>query len=116
MEEYKVGLIKGRHDMPVSEFILDEVKDVFDFKSIADKIDNWIKFHISFSTYFGGPANQVDYTDIQLLQSNQRLVVYVTGLTCVTAELIRICLYRGVHLTLMHYDRESGEYKPQVIS
>ena len=116
MTNYIVGLIAGRHDMPVKGYILNEVENVFDFDLMANKIENWINSHLTFSNHCGHATNQMDYYDILLSESNQRLVVYVTGLTAVVAELIRVCLYKGVHLTLMHYDRDNNEYKPQVIS
>lgn len=116
MTNYIVGLIAGRHDMPVKEYILKEVENVFDFDLMANKIEDWINSHLTFSTHMGGAPNQADYTDVSVWQSNQRLVVYVTGLTAVTAELIRVCFNKGVKLTLMHYDRDNNEYKPQVIS
>ena len=110
-----VGLIAGRHDMPVQSFILNEVEDVLDFDLIRHQVENWIDSHLTFSRHMGGAANQADYTDVSVWTSNERLFVYVTGLTSVTAELIRVCFNKGVQLTLMHYDRESGAYKPQVI-
>jgi hypothetical protein len=41
--------------------------------------------------------------------------VYVTGLSAALAAVIRGCAYNGVPLTLMHYDRDTGEYAEQVI-
>ena len=87
-----VGLIRGRHCMPVSEYIFDSVEDVHDYAGIHDRVSRFVK------------------------NSDNDLVVYVTGLTSVVAEVVSACLYNGVHLTLMHYDTESGGYLPQRIS
>ena len=39
MKEIKVGLIKGRHEMPVDKYIFeDEIKDVFDTSFISSFI------------------------------------------------------------------------------
>lgn len=43
------------------------------------------------------------------------LVCYITGLSSVTAALVQVCAVYGVELTLMHYDRDTDEYVPQVI-
>lgn len=40
---------------------------------------------------------------------------YITGLSSVTAALVQVCAVYGVELTLMHYDRDTDEYVPQVI-
>lgn len=36
-------------------------------------------------------------------------------LSSVTAALVQVCAVYGVELTLMHYDRDTDEYVPQVI-
>lgn len=40
---------------------------------------------------------------------------FITGLSSVTAALVQVCAVYGVELTLMHYDRDTDEYVPQVI-
>lgn len=94
MKEVKVGLIKGRHEMPVESYIFDVIENVLDFDAIHNGVVSFMKKNID---------------------SDVRLVVYVTGLTSVTAEVIKVCALNQVKLTLMHYDRESGNYLPQVI-
>lgn len=36
-------------------------------------------------------------------------------MSSVTAALVQVCAVYGVELTLMHYDRDTDEYVPQVI-
>ena len=43
------------------------------------------------------------------------LVVYVTGLTVALVEVMNYCHRNNVHLVLMHYNRETGEYYPQEV-
>lgn len=43
------------------------------------------------------------------------LTVYVTGLSVALVAVINACHSLGVCLTLMHYDRDSGEYYPQPV-
>lgn len=110
-----VGLINGRHDLPVIEFIFDTIEDVLDFKSIKNGIANFLNKEIGIKTVDGSAINQFDYTTVQILRGENELVVYITGLTPVVAELIRQCALNGVSLTLMHYDREANAYVPQNI-
>lgn len=110
-----VGLINGRHDLPVTEFISDSISDVLDFKSISNRIADFLNKEIGIKTVDGSAINQFDYTTVQILRGENELVVYITGLTPVVAELIRQCALNGVSLTLMHYDREANAYVPQNI-
>lgn len=113
--EIKVGLIKGRHEMPVEEYIFDEVQDVFDFAAMEKKITNFLQEKVGVTTHFGCCINQADDVCVEHFESEDELVVYVTGLTAVTAELIRVCMLNEVRLTLMHYDRDTDSYRTQRI-
>ena len=115
MKEIKVGLIKGRHEMPVSNYIFDEINDVLDFDSMNKQIVNFINDNINVYAAYGCGINQIGYEDVEVLTADTKLIVYVTGLTSVTAELIKVCALKGISLTLMHYDRDTGDYLPQVI-
>lgn len=110
-----VGLINGRHDLPVTEFIFDSIEDVLDFQSIRNGIADFLNNEVGIKTVDGSAINQFDYTTVQILRGENELVVYITGLTPVVAELIRQCALNGVSLTLMHYDREANAYVPQNI-
>ena len=117
MEELKVGLIKGRHEMPVTEYIIDwEIGDIFaDYDRIKESIIEFILKKVGVNDIYGQCINSTDYTDVKMFRGKKHLIVYVTGLTIVTAELIRICAYNGIALDLMHYDSKSGEYVKQSI-
>lgn len=112
-ETVTVGLIAGRHDLPVSEFIFDEIGNVLDFKAISDHISNFISTRVGVGSASGCGVNQRDYSDVELFAGTRDLVVYVTGLTAVSTALVAVCALNGVDLTLMHFDRNSGEYVPQ---
>lgn len=114
-KEVKVGLIEGRHPLPVEGYMLKEIKNVLDFQSIEREVRNWINKNITFKKVMGGATNQCDYTDVMVFTSVERLVVYITGLTAVTAAVIKVSSEMGVKLTLMHYDREEDRYLPQQI-
>lgn len=110
-----VGLIKGRHEMPVDNYIFENIENVFDFSIMADTISAFLKNSIGIKITYGSCLNQNDYTDVQMFTGCNELVVYITGLTAVTAELIRLCALNGISLTLMHYNNATNEYVAQKI-
>lgn len=111
-----VGLCAGRHDMPVGEFIFPTEVDPTDFEGMQHTVDafldNRVGTHLS---NYGTRFNDNELSDIEVTTGDRPLVVYVTGLTACVAAVIRGCVYRGIELTLMHYDRTTGAYLPQVV-
>ena len=86
-----MGTIKGRHPLPVDEYVFDEdIKDIRDFDFMGDKVHEKLRYCSA-------------------------LTLYVTGLTVVTTEICSYCSYNNIPLTLLHFDRETGEYFPQVV-
>lgn len=108
-----VGLIAGRHELPVDRYIFDEIKDVLDFEAVKAGVSAFLQEQVGITQKTGTCINQNDYTDVQMFSGCKKLVVYVTGLTSVVAEVISQCALNGVSLTLMHFDRDSGKYVPQ---
>ena len=108
-----VGLCKGRHDLPVNEYIFDKIEDVTDFVAMRQRIREFLDDRVGIGRVFGQGLNQDDYTDVQVFRGKNELTVYVTGLTAAVAELISECLRNGVALTLMHYDAKALTYLPQ---
>lgn len=106
----KVGLINNRHPMPVQNYIFEkEIENVFDFESIKNEIKEFILEWCSYC------INQTDSQSVSVYSGKNELVCYITGLSSVTAALVQVCAVYGVELTLMHYDRDTDEYVPQVI-
>lgn len=90
MKSLKIGAVAGRHEIPFVEgYLFDEIADVFDFEYMRNVISKKLE--------------NLDSVDL-----------YVTGLTSVTAEVVAICAKNGIELTLWHFDKDSGEYRPQV--
>lgn len=111
-----VGLIKGRHEMPVSEYIFDQaIENVHDYRAIREVVELFLVEKVGITRTFGCGVNQADYTDCEVFQGKKNLVVYVTGLTPVTVEVVGACFRNGVSLTLMNYDNSTGEYVPQEV-
>lgn len=86
-----LGAIKGRHPLPVDDYVFDEdIKDIKNLDFISDTVHDKLKYCSA-------------------------LTLYVTGLTVVTTEICSYCSYNNIPLTLLHFDRETGEYFPQVV-
>lgn len=110
-----VGLCAARHAMPVTEFIFPEVVNPTDFDGMDKIAEDFILHHVGLTTITRQALDQRYGEDVPCWSGKRTLVVYVTGLTACTAAVIKTCALNGVSLTLMHYDRESGEYLPQRI-
>ena len=111
-----VGLIKGRHELPVEDYIFNEaIEDVHDYESIRKHIRQFINQNVGIGKTMGTPLDGVEFGEYPIFYGVHPLEVYVTGLTPVTAELIAFCARKGIVLTLMNYDSNTGKYRPQVI-
>ena len=86
----KVGLIKGRHSLPVDDYIFNEVDDVFDYAEMSNRIHTKLKL-----------ATRVD--------------LYVTGLTTALIEVVNYCIIMNTNLTLWHYDKVSNKFVSQPV-
>lgn len=110
-----VGMIKGRHELPVEDYIFNEaIEDIHDYESIRFHIWRFINNNVGVAKTMGYALNGVD-GEYVVFYGVRPLIVYVTGLTPVIAELIAMCASKGVVLTLMNYDLTTGEYIEQVI-
>lgn len=107
-----VGLIKGRHPLPVEEYILDSVEDVLDFNRLHETVFGFIKTHCNPTSKWGIGVNQLDHSDVKVATGDD-LDVYVTGLSAATAEVVASCAEFGINLRLWHFDRDTGNYVPQ---
>ena len=110
-----VGLCAARHAMPVTEFIFPEVVNPTDFDGMEKVAEDFILQHVGLTATERQALDQRYGEDVPCWTGKRSLIVYVTGLTACTAAVIKVCALNGVSLTLMHYDRESGEYMPQRI-
>ncbi len=111
----KVGLVRGRHELPTDTYIFGEIEDVFDFDGMYETAAAFIQQNIGVTKKAGRAINSASYTDDEVYRGDRELVVYVTGLTAALAAVIAACAAWGVPLTLMHHDRETGDYRPQTI-
>ena len=90
-KQYDFGVCDGRHEIPVTEFIFDEIEN---------------------------PCAYIDMyrTAWYKIPENAELVnLYITGLTPATLAIVAVCAARNIKLIAYNYDRDSGKYKPQVV-
>lgn len=110
-----VGLCASRHAMPVNSYIYPESVDPTDFEWMDKIAEDFILHHVGLTVTERQALDQRYGEDVSCWSGKRTLIVYVTGLTACTSAVIKACALNGVGLTLMHYDRESGEYLPQLI-
>lgn len=94
MKEIKLGLCRGRHEIPdVEGYIYPQNLDPVNVDGIQQR------------------AYDVLYSN----GDDWQLSLYVTGLTVALVAVIKACRERDIPLTLYHYNRETGEYYPQTV-
>ena len=94
----KLGLIKGRHEIPQVEgrYIFIEDLDPTDVKEAEGK---------AYSVLAG----------IKAVYPDKHIDLYVTGLTMALIAVLNAAKRHGMSVTLYHFDRETGEYFPQEV-
>lgn len=104
MKQFKVGLVKGRHDIPdVFGYIFDEIEDVTDVESLEKHARNILS-----RVMFGYKVKTGSSTDCTVH-------LYVTGLTVALGAVVAACLELRLYLVLYHFNRDTGEYYPQTV-
>lgn len=96
----KMGLVMGRHEMPVELYVFNEIENVLDFRRLENEA--WNVLQIIF---------QVEEEDNEA----RELHLYVTGLTAATVAVINAARDLDIGVILYHYDRDSNEYKAQAV-
>lgn len=85
-----MGLCAGRYEIPVREYIFPNELDPLDIKGMEMQAR-------------------------EKLAGTSELILYVTGLTVALVAVVNVCRELNIKLTLMHYDRTSGDYYPQEV-
>lgn len=107
-----MGLVNGRHEMPVKEYIFDSIENPLDYQWLSQNARISLETHFPEATIAtNGPACQADYTDIPCYYRG-RLHLYVTGLTSALICVLNECAKMGISVTTYNYDMGTGEYKP----
>ena len=100
----EVGLIGGRHDMGVTQFIFNKIsnEDIFEFTALENRVKKWIKSNIAFKDKV----------------ATRGLLVRVSGLQTAIMALAKVCYNMKVNLTIAHYQimgSTKAIYRHQVI-
>ena len=106
------GLCHGSHPLRVKGYVFPRIKDALDLNTLSIYADMFVREYCHPRRSWGTSPAQVDLTDVEMYKGDP-LDVIVTGLTAATTALMWACACYGVPLTLWHFDREPGEYKPQ---
>ena len=88
-KELNVGLVKGRHPMPVDEYIINGDVHALDFAGIKNAVEDFF---------------------VRRHPNIKEINVYLTGLTSVTIEVMKICVHNGITVNFYHYDRDHDSY------
>lgn len=90
--ELVMCLCKGRHEMP------SEVQGSV-FSNTIDPLDLSGMYNVAKERFKGA----------------SKVTLYVTGLTVALVECIKVCQDENIGMTLMHFNRATGTYYPQVV-
>lgn len=116
-----LGLCEGRYEIPgVDKYIFgNEIVDVTNTSALVEQANTalfvacnkaGILSHVHTEDEEGNDADA-----FQIAEGTQ-LVLYVTGLTVALGAVINAALSNKMHITLMHFNRDSGSYYPQTIA
>ncbi len=116
-----VGLVKGRHQLPVDYYVFGEIKDVTATTALYEHAHSYLtvfarKEGIKHLNTTVSLHNQADYTDIPVIVYDATLTIYVTGLTVALIAVLQAATELFLHVELMHYNVATGEYYPQHFS
>lgn len=98
MIKISLGTIKGRHSLPVTDYVFnEEIKDVTDVEKIQQDVN-----------YYFNELSETCKDKIQI-------ILYITGLTVVTLSIVKACKRLDYELVVMHFDRDSNSYFGQKV-
>ena len=89
----KVGTVKGRHEMPVNDYLVEKVDNPTDIATIEKEVNESFEKLIDKDT--------------------RRCYLFITGLTSVALAAVKWCSRHNIEVVAMHYDMKSGLYFAQ---
>lgn len=96
MEKIKIGVCKGRHEMPCDMYVFDSIED----PTNVEKIEKEAKAFF-YKNFFN--------------EGVKKFEIYVTGLTVALIAVMKAADRYCDNIVLMHYDIKTGKYYPQDI-
>ncbi|MHA1288263.1 MAG: hypothetical protein ACTSPB_12740 [Candidatus Thorarchaeota archaeon] len=101
-----IGLCAGRHEMPVKDFIWQQIENPMDFQGLEKDAKEWLKTQ-----------------DLWRNGDTPTINLYVTGLTVALTSFLNAwesavgtMEFEGMkrpYLKLLHYNRDTQTYEPQ---
>lgn len=88
----KLGLCRGRHELPVKDYIYENEIDPLDLDKLENTAFNKLK----------------DY-------DSGKLELYVTGLTVALVSVLNVCRILNINVLLYHYNRDTDNYYKQEV-
>jgi len=90
----KIGLCKSRHEIDgVVEYLFPNSVNPLDLSGLEETA----------------------FIAISKMEIGKSIDLYVTGLTVALVAALNVCRREGIAVTLYHFNRESGEYYPQIV-
>lgn len=116
---FKLGTVKGRHEMPVKNFIFNESITDFRIPMIESHVRQYIyQLLESYRTKYTPYLSPVQLRNLYKF----RIDLYITGLTSVTTSVIKVLAGghnlmggNGIGLNVYHYDPITQSYHGQLI-
>ena len=111
--ELKLGLVEGRHPLPVDTYVFDKIEDVTNAGDLEKKAVAFLEERFNKTARQGhvAPASYTDYTDVRFQNNEQKLVVYVTGLTVALVAVLNATRIVGINKAeVMHFNRNTDDY------
>lgn len=116
---FKLGTVKGRHEMPVKNFIFDQPITDFRIPMIELHVRQYLEQLLeAFRTKYTPYLSPVQLRNLYKF----RIELYITGLTSVTTSVIKVLAGghshmggNGVRLNVYHYDKILNDYRGQLI-
>lgn len=115
--EKTMVLCAGRHEMPENDGAIfpGEINplDVAGLEAqarerLVEMFPEWVWSYVHL-------PNQIYPTHI-VVAARGELKLYVTGLSVALVAVLNVCYHEGITLTLLHYNKETGEYYPQEVN
>jgi uncharacterized radical SAM superfamily protein len=120
MKKIEIGLVNNRHELPVTSYIFDNIKDITETEKLEKIAYTGIVKAIKEAEY---THIEVIYTDeygideyVTVLDDNIKVIIYVTGLTVALIAVLNVCRKLNYSIELMHYNRETDDYFSQYVS
>lgn len=116
---FKLGTVKGRHEMPVKNFIFDQAVTDFRIPMIELHVRQYLEQLLE--DYRVKYTPELNYAQLRQ-RYNFRIELYLTGLTSVTTSVIKVLARgnspmggSGIGLNVYHYDPILNDYQGQLI-